>query len=132
MSFWSFLFRSPKPSKTEYEFQQIHSFEERKRMSAGLLQKNSNLCPIILEKSDQCELLNLPKNQMLIKRELTIGQLLYLVREKLKLTSQDSLFLFVDNEKVPSIHQTVGKVYDTSKHKDGFLYITYGNDNSSN
>lgn len=123
--FFEYIWSSPKPSVTEYEFQMRHSFDSRKKESTKLLEKYTDKVPIVFERSDQCYLNNLTKDKMLIKKELTVGQLILILRTDLKLTSDQNLYLMINNDKVPSIHQTVESVYDAHKHKDGFLYITY-------
>jgi GABA(A) receptor-associated protein len=127
---FSFFWNSPKPSVTEYEFQLLHSFESRKKESTRLLKKYIDSVPIILEKSDQCSMKELSKSQMIVKGALTIGQLITHLRIDLNLSSDVNMYLLINNQKVPTIHQRIEQVYDSYKNKDGFLYITYTNEST--
>ena len=126
-----FLWYNPKPSGTEYEYQLMHSFENRKKESARLIAKYPNLIPMIFEKSDQCYLPTLKKSTMLLKKELTVGQVLLLIRTELKMKSDENLYLLINNEKVPSITDNLNDIYQKYSHKDGFIYVTYTNESTS-
>jgi GABA(A) receptor-associated protein len=54
--------------------------------------------------------------------DMTLGQLAYIVRQRIKIDSVDAMFLFIDN-KIPSVSKHMADIYDSYKAKDGFLYV---------
>lgn len=124
---WQYILgNTPTPSKSGYEFKMLNSYEKRRVESARLKEKYSDKIPIIIEKSDtSAQLPNIDKQKFLMQREITIGQLLYIIRSKINLDQSESIFLLVNNNTFPSTTATIGNVYDEHGDKDGFLYITY-------
>jgi GABA(A) receptor-associated protein len=66
---------------------------------------------------------------MLVQKELTITQYLYNLRTKFNIGSEESLVIFVNNS-MPMSSITLGYLYEKSKDKDGFLYITVLKENA--
>lgn len=125
---WRYLWKSPKPSKNNYEFKLEHSFEKRKKESSIILKKNPDKIPVILERSDFCHLSDIDKHKFLLKKELTFGEFIFIVRRRLNLDQNKSLYMFINNEYTPGINEKVEDVYNVHGDKDGFLYITYASD----
>lgn len=116
---------TPTPSKSGYEFKMQNSFEKRRMESTRLREKFPDKIPIILEKSDTSQLPSVDKQKYLMQREITIGQLLYIIRQKINIAHYESIFLLINNSTIPPTGASIGEIYDKLGDNDGFLYITY-------
>jgi GABA(A) receptor-associated protein len=120
-----FVREGPSPSKSGFEFKMLHSFEKRKAESDRISEKYPDKVPLILERSDTSSLPDLEKKKYLMQKDVTIGQLIFIIRKQIKIDESQSIFLLVNNTTVPASGSTIGEVYDKKLDKDGFLYITY-------
>ena len=128
-----YLFKSPKSSESsdvKYEFKLMHSFEKRKKESEFVLEKYNDKIPIIVEKSDSSKVADIDKHKYLIPKSLTAGQFIYLIRKRIKLSSSEALFIFINNETIPVMTSTMAELYEKCADKDGFLYISYASENT--
>jgi GABA(A) receptor-associated protein len=50
------------------------------------------------------------------------------IRKRLKLPAEKAIFLFVDG-KIPATTSMLSNIYDQHKDKDGFLYMSYSDEN---
>jgi GABA(A) receptor-associated protein len=122
---WKYLFgNTPVPSKLGYEFKMENSYDKRKQESSRLKDKFPDKVAIILEKGNS-SLPNIDKTKFLMQQNITVGQFLYIIRDKLNLDSTKPIFLLVNNSSVPNTSETIGQIYNNYMDKDGFLYITY-------
>jgi len=64
----------------------------------------------------------------LVPADLTCGQFLYVIRKRLKLPAEKAVFLFVDG-KIPPTTALLSAMYEEHKDKDGFLYMSYSDEN---
>jgi len=117
-------------------FKKNHSFIERQAGSSRLLQKYPDRIPVIIEKNNKKnskykknKLQTLPKNKFLVPKKLTLGQFVYVIKQKLELRPEEAIFLFVNNT-LPKITDRMIDIYGTHKDKDGYVYITYFNENT--
>lgn len=93
----------------------------------NLIYKNFiNHFQIIIERySKEVNLPALMKTKFLVPQELTMSQLVNIIRRKLKLNMNQSLFLIIDNRSITSMSKPLAEVYREFKDEDGFLYIVY-------
>ena len=112
-------------------FKHEFKFEDRYNEARRVLLKYPDRIPIICERSLRagvdCPIID--KRKYLVPRDLTMGQFLYVIRKRLKLSPEKALFLFVNN-KIPASTVLIGELYETNKDKDKFLYITYAQENT--
>lgn len=114
---------SPRPYRERY------TFEERFLEARRIIQKFPNRIPIIVERSQKA--IDIPlvdKNKFLCPGDLTIGQFLYVIRNRIKLPSEKALFVFI-NDSLPPTNTFIKELYHTLKNEDGFLYMTYCGEN---
>jgi len=111
------------PFKTKYDF------ETRKKESDKIKTKYPNRFPIIVNKAKQCDLDNIERSKFLVPGELTIGQFMCILRKRIKLSDAESLFLFINNSTLPVSSSIISSVYEEHSEDDGFLYISYCNEN---
>jgi len=64
----------------------------------------------------------------LVPNNITCGQFLYVIRKRIKLNPETSLFLFV-NGKLPTTSQHIAIIDTENVDEDGFLYIDYSYEN---
>jgi hypothetical protein len=58
-----------------------------------------------------------------VPADLTVGQFVYVIRKRIKLSPEKAIFIFVD-EVLPPTAALMSSIYDQHKDEDGFLYIT--------
>ncbi|MDB4588600.1 hypothetical protein N9095_01330 [bacterium] len=69
---------------------------------------------------------DLDRHHYLIDRDFTIGQVVYIIRKRIKLSSKVAIFVFVDNGILPPTSALIGEIYAAHKDPvDALLYITY-------
>lgn len=118
----------PNINKAGYEFKAQYSFEKRKDESNRLISKYPTKIPIILERATISNIPKINKQKMLIQKELTVGQIILIIRRELNLDLDKPLFIIVGNDNFPQTSKTIGEIYDIHKDSDGFLYITYSSE----
>lgn len=69
------------------------------------------------------------KSKYLVPADLMFGQLVYVIRKRMKLPPSQALFFFVDG-KVPAAQQSLQDIYSRYRDADGFLYVTYSAENT--
>ena len=112
-------------------FKQQHSFENRYMESQRLLLKYPDRIPIIFGPLNNNDIANPPinKNKYLAPVDLSIGQFHHVIRKRMKLPPEKTIFLFINNNIYNSAH-LLSQIYDLEKDEDGFLYIIYAFENT--
>ncbi len=106
-------------------------WQARKAESARMLTKYpERICAYVQREKKETVLPEIVKNKYLIPTNITIGQLIYVIRKRIKLPSEAALFIFVNNSIMPAVSETLGEVYKKYASDDGFLYITYAQENT--
>ena len=54
---------------------------------------------------------------------MTAAEFMFSLREKIKLSPEQALYMFIKNNLVTG-HNTIGETYNEYKYADGFLYCT--------
>ncbi|CAB1455055.1 unnamed protein product [Pleuronectes platessa] len=107
-------------------FKQRRCLETRKDEVSSIRSKFPNKLPVIVERYIREKSLPLlDKTKFLVPFELTLGQFLCLLRNKIDLESTQALFLLVAERSMSSMSSSMGDVYSRHSDTDGFLYITY-------
>ena len=111
-------------------FKHEFRFEDRLAESRRILSKYPDRVPIICERSltarSDCPIID--KRKYLVPRNLTIGQFLYVIRQRLRLTPEKAIFLFVGNT-IPPTTCLIDEIYFRYKVPDQYLYISYAQEN---
>lgn len=110
-------------------FKNLHSFDKRVSECKRILSKYPDRIPIICEKSKNQNLPVLNKVKYLVPAELTVGQFICVIRNKMKIRSEVAIFLIVDGY-VPNTSSVIADIYVNSKYADGFLYVEYSAENT--
>jgi len=115
---------SPSPYRTEYPFEKRHGEASRIKL------KYTDRIPVIVERRQGCE--NVPpldKSKFLVPSDLTIGQFIYVIRKRIKLSPENAIFVFV-NGVLPTTSDLMSTLYKTHQDPDGFLYILYSGEST--
>ena len=103
---------------------------ERVKKSQLILEKYPDRVPLIIQpsKSDRCSY-PIDKSKYITPRDLTLLQLQQIIRKRIHFPPEKALYMFINNKMYP-ITSLIGPVYDENKDSDGFLYITYCQENT--
>lgn len=117
-------------SKKNSEFREKYSYPKRKDESTRIISKYPDRIPIICERRG----INIPKvdkHKYLVPRELTIGQFLFVIRNRMKIDPSIGLYLFIGNGSIlANTAMLISDCYNNNKDEDGFLYINYSGENT--
>ncbi|XP_039065940.1 autophagy-related protein 8B-like isoform X2 [Hibiscus syriacus] len=73
--------------------------------------------------------LNLIRKKYLVPADVNVGQFVYVVRKRIKLSPEKAILIFVKNI-LPPTAAMLSSIYEENKDEDGFLYMTYNNKNT--
>ncbi|KAH0870724.1 hypothetical protein HID58_077746 [Brassica napus] len=110
-------------------FKEEHDLEKRSAEAARIREKYSDRIPVIVEKAEKSDIPTIDKKKYLVPADLTVGQFVYVIRKRIKLSSEKAIFIFVDNV-LPPTGALMSAVYEEKKDDDGFLYVTYSGENT--
>ncbi|KAF3963944.1 hypothetical protein CMV_011719 [Castanea mollissima] len=129
--FFPLLIRSLLHSRrmTRSMFKQEHDFEKRRAEAARIREKYPDRIPVIVEKAERSDIPNIDKKKYLVPADLTVGQFVYVIRKRIKLSAEKAIFIFVDNV-LPPTGAIMSTIYDDKRDGDGFLYVTYSGENT--
>lgn len=105
-------------------FREIHTHENRLNEANRIIKKYKDRIPVIAEVADnnKNELI-LDKKKYLVPYDLTLSQFIYVLRKRLNMESEKSLFVFFDNN-LPASSELMCDIYENHKSDDNFLYAT--------
>ncbi|KAF8082944.1 hypothetical protein N665_0799s0004 [Sinapis alba] len=110
-------------------FKQEHDLEKRSAEAARIREKYPDRIPVIVEKAEKSDIPTIDKKKYLVPADLTVGQFVYVIRKRIKLSAEKAIFIFVDNV-LPPTGELMSAVYEDKKEEDGFLYVTYSGENT--
>ena len=112
-------------------FKKNNSLRERLELSQKVLHKYPSFVPLIIEKNskDLNNFNDLTKCKYLVPNELTISQLMGLIRKNIKVQPETAIFILINNTLI-SNSTLLLDVYNQFKDTDGFLYVTYTGENT--
>ena len=84
---------------------------------------------MICEKVEKSDIPVIDKKKYLVPSDLTVGQFVYVIRKRIKLSPEKAIFIFVNNV-LPPTAALMSSVYEAHKDEDGFLYVTYSGENT--
>jgi len=100
--------------------------EERKKFAQSILAKYPDKFPVIIESNKDTDL---PMHKFIVPQDLTVGQLLYMIRKRTKLASEEALYVFFKNSLL-NTNTLMTEVYRDYKDLDGILYGMYAKENT--
>jgi GABA(A) receptor-associated protein len=108
------------------DFDSKHTFEERKKEVDKIMQKWKDRVPVIVERAESAKntLPGIDKKKYLVPDVMTWAQFIFVVRKRIKLAPEQSLYLHVNNV-IPPTSMTLAQIYNEHKSPDGFLKTVY-------
>lgn len=116
-------------------FKDEHSLEKRRQESERIREKYPDRIPCIVEKAEKSDIQQIDKKKFLYEShasvpcDLTMGQFVYVIRKRIKLSPEKAIFIFV-SDVIPPSSALLSQVYAEHKDEDGFLYILYSSENT--
>jgi len=109
-----------------YDFKK-HAFQKRLDESYRIREKYPGRIPIIVQRAKQCDTVpDIDRHKFLAPVDLTIGQFMYVIRKRIRIQPEVSIYLMVgDDYAMPPTSQLLSLIYQDHSDSDGFLYITY-------
>ena len=98
-----------------FDFKKKFSFHQRQTESKKINEKYPEKIPIIVQKNKNCTLDDID-----------------ILRKRIKLTEAEALYIFIDKT-LPMTSHNINVLYNdykTRKDFDGFMYVTYCNENT--
>lgn len=112
-------------------YKDLYTFEERRAESERVMRKFPDRIPIICERAlfakPDCPYID--KSKYLVPRDLIVGQLMYVLRKRLKLEPHQALYLFAGTM-LPCNVLRIDALHHLQKDDDQFLYLTYSLENT--
>ena len=107
-------------------FKNKRSFDKRLQESNRIMDKYPERIPMIVCRATQSkDIPDIDRHKYLVPRDLTIGQFMHVIRQRIKLEPHVSIYLMINGFTMPATCQMLGLVYNEHSDEDGFLYITY-------
>ncbi len=98
-------------------------FDERKLKAALILKQHSDRIPVVVECSEQLQLVHpLKKNKFIVPFDLSLSQFMFVIRKHMKLDPTYAIFAFINNKMHP-ITAIMGNLYQDQRDEDGFMYL---------
>ncbi|KAJ7530637.1 hypothetical protein O6H91_14G012000 [Diphasiastrum complanatum] len=116
-------------------FKQEHPLEKRQAEAARIRDKYPDRIPVIVEKAEKSDIPDIDKKKRflcyryLVPADLTVGQFVYVIRKRIKLSAEKAIFIFVKNM-LPPTAAMMSAIYSEHKDEDGFLYFMYSGENT--
>ncbi|KAH7842887.1 hypothetical protein Vadar_010212 [Vaccinium darrowii] len=110
-------------------FKLEHPLERRQAEASRIREKYPDRIPVIVEKAERSDIPDIDKKKYLVPADLTVGQFVYVVRKRIKLSAEKAIFIFVKNI-LPPTAAMMSAIYEENKDEDGFLYMTYSGENT--
>uniref|UniRef100_A0A0N4ZJR9 Gamma-aminobutyric acid receptor-associated protein n=1 Tax=Parastrongyloides trichosuri TaxID=131310 RepID=A0A0N4ZJR9_PARTI len=111
----------------KWAYKDENPFERRLAEGKKIRNKYPDRIPVIVEKAPSSRLKDLDKKKYLVPSDLTVGQFYFLIRKRIQLRPEESLFFFVNNV-IPQTMTTMGQLYRDHFEEDLFLYIAYNDE----
>lgn len=113
----------------KFKYQEKLSFNLRSEESERIRRKFPDRIPVIIEKYNYSKIEDIDKTKYLVPNDLTLAQLVYVIRKRIKMAPEKALFFFI-NDDIPTSTEIMNSVYHKYKHDDGFLYIHFAEENT--
>jgi GABA(A) receptor-associated protein len=89
------------------------------------MKKHPDRIPIIVEKHNSPDTPVISDRKFLVPLTFTVGQFIYLIRQRMALKPEQAMFLFVNEKTIPPTSAIMSHLYKEYKDIDGYLTFTY-------
>jgi GABA(A) receptor-associated protein len=111
------------------EYMKHNPEETRIHECSRIIRKYPDRIPIIVCKDKGCTIPDIDKHKYIVPRDMSLGQFIYVIRKRINLGSNETLFVLVGNTLMPG-NKLLQEIYEDNKSMDGFLYVTYSSENT--
>ena len=107
-------------------FKEKFPIQKRTDEAKHIMKKYPDRIPVIVEKEKSGDKLleDIDKNKYLVPSNLTLGQFIYIIRQRIKLAPEKALFVFINNI-IPPTSALMSSIYKQYHDSDFFLYFLY-------
>jgi GABA(A) receptor-associated protein len=117
----------PKP----LSFRDKFSFKKRLDESTRIMEKYPDRVPIICEKwGNDSEIPDIDRKKYLVPMDLSIANFMYVIRKRLKVSPDKGIYLFINDNIMPTTSALIAQYYEQYKDDDGFLYVAYSGEST--
>jgi len=106
-------------------FRELFSFDARKMEADRIRKKYPTRIPVIVERGSGRDVPMIDKRKFLVPDDLTMNQMAYVVRKRLKLKPEEAIFLNLESGIYPAGSDIVSRIYEEYKDDAGFLTVYY-------
>lgn len=104
------------------------TLEERKKDADKVMKKYPERIPVIVEPLTK-DIIEIDKKKYIVSKDMTFGQLIFIVRKRMNVDSSIALFFTVNSNLITG-SSDLGSIYEENKNEDNFLYIKYTTENT--
>jgi GABA(A) receptor-associated protein len=113
----------------QWKFKETYTLEQRQQESSSILHKYPDRVPVVVQKAQHSNLMDLDKHKFLVPFDVTVAQFMWILRQRLVLSSNKAIYLFL-NKTLPQSSSLMGELYTQFKDEDGFLYVMYSGEST--
>merc|ERR1719374_28666 len=110
-------------------FKDEHPLERRKAEATRIRERYPDRIPVIVERAANTDIPDIDKKKYLVPADLTVGQFVFVIRRRIKLSPERAIFVFARNV-LPPTAALMSSIYEDFKDEDGFLYLTFSGENT--
>jgi len=106
-------------------------FEKRRAEADRISVRYPDRVPVICERAAHSDLPDIDKKKFLVSGTTTCGEFKYIIHKHLvqTLAAEQTIYLFVNGTSPKTVAQ-MSEIYEQYKAEDGFLYVSYGAENT--
>jgi GABA(A) receptor-associated protein len=107
--------------------------EKIKESALHIKKKYEDSLPVYIEncpKSKNDYVPKLDKNKYIVPKEITMGQLNFIIRKRIKLGPEKALFITTKSGDICNTGMTINEIYEKYAIDDGFLYLYISGENT--
>lgn len=95
-----------------------------------IMEKYPDRVPVYVSRSKNDKTLpDINNNKFIVPDNITVSDLITIIRKRIKIGSETSIFIFVNKKTIPSGSDTMGSLYEEHKNEDEMLMIEYCGEN---
>jgi GABA(A) receptor-associated protein len=114
-----------------FDFKKKFTLEQRLAESSRIQSKYPDRIPIVVEANNgDSNNIVLDKSKYLVPSDLTFGQLVHVIRKRVKLSPEEAIFMFTSDGALVASSELVSSVYKRHKCEDGFVYFKVSKENT--
>ena len=105
------------------EFRRQRTTEQRTQDASRIRSKYPDRIPVICCCDPKSSSLpDIDRQKFLTPATITVGEMVYILRKRMRLDPAKALFVFTEDGTLPTTSSSMSDVYAAHKHHDGFLY----------